>query len=115
MDALKIRETLSECESVFEQKKYQSLALIGPRTTRSRFINGYQKDNVGVVVLQWTDIPDPDGIKYWVLHVLKTSFWLPLIRDIQIEMIWNDKPVGHLRQMYTSYINDILAKYYYVF
>ena len=52
MDALKIRETLSECESLFEQKKYQSLALIGPRTTRSRFINGYQKDNVGVVVLQ---------------------------------------------------------------
>ena len=52
MDALKIGETLSECESVFEQKKYQSLALIGPQTTRSRFINGYQKDNVGVVVLQ---------------------------------------------------------------
>ena len=30
-------------------------------------------------------------------------------------MIIKDKPVGHLRQMYPSYINGILAKYYYVF
>ena len=59
--------------------------------------------------------PTQIELKYWVINVLKASFWPPLTRDIQSEIFMKDKPVGHLRQMYPSYINDILAKYYYVF